>query len=418
MTVQTRPVSAGSKIATMTCFVLVAVAFTAVPTFFTALEFVYSRFGKSADATVTHRASGWQSGGRYGPSRPVLNIEYSFKDEAGLPQTGRDVLRSGADAQLGQSIKIEYVPGSRGMSRTLGNGSQLGILWLVCVFPAMLVLGMVWIAWKVQPTGGTLTKAIAVEHNVPPSGEWSATDRRHWLIAWVVGVVIIAVSLVFDRGVIGVLATIIVPFILAMLYLSDQQTKAAQKRIRALWSLAQELTWEFAADGNEKLHQGLSRFHLSTLGQTSILTNLMYGRCDGTDVAVFEYQWIRGKQQSTQTVAWMQRRGERMTEFSLRPESVWNQLGGWTAHGDINFDSHPDFSRSYLLRGDDEDAIRELFTDNVLTFYERHPNLITEGSGNKLLFYRDGVVVNPENLRSFLDEALKVRALFQPPSQV
>jgi hypothetical protein len=50
----------------------------------------------------------------------------------------------------------------------------------------------------------------------------------------------------------------------------------------------------------------------------------------------------------------------------------------------------------------------------VLNFYERHSELITEGEGNKLLFYREGVVVQPENLQAFLNEALTLRALLSP----
>lgn len=75
------------------------------------------------------------------------------------------------------------------------------------------------------------------------------------------------------------------------------------------------------------------------------------------------------------------------------------------------------FSKKYLLRGDDELAIRELFTGDVLRFYEQHPGLITEGSGNKLLFYRDKIVVKPDSIQSFLDEALAVRSLFQPTTE-
>ncbi len=50
----------------------------------------------------------------------------------------------------------------------------------------------------------------------------------------------------------------------------------------------------------------------------------------------------------------------------------------------------------------------------VLDFYEAHSELITAGEGNKLLFYREAVVVPPEGIRAFLEEALVVRSLFPP----
>lgn len=418
MTVQTRPVNKNQALVFVGFMLLVAIVFISMATHFTYFEFVYSRYGKTVDATVTHRAAGWRSGGRNAPSRPVLNVEYSFRDDAGRQQSGKDVLPSGSSAEKGQPIKIEYVPGSE-MSRAAENRRSLTTVWLITGIPAMFLLGMAGLVWKNIEVNPTPAKPKStpnpVEQKSPPV-VWSQADRRNWLIACVVGAIIIAVSLLIDRGAVGVLLTLIVLFALLVLFAGDRFTQAVRQRTRDLWGLAQKRRWDFAADGNEKLHQGLSRFHLATLGQSSTLTNLMYGRCDGTDVAVFDYGFTQGKHVAVQTVVWMHRRGTRMTEFSLRPESVWNQLGGWTAHGDINFDSHPEFSKSYLLRGDDEDAIRELFTDDVLNFYEQHPDLITEGSGNKLLFYRDRVVVEPENIRSFLDEAFAVRALFQPAS--
>jgi hypothetical protein len=180
-------------------------------------------------------------------------------------------------------------------------------------------------------------------------------------------------------------------------------------------AIALELKLKFNPKGHQELHESLKRFHLATLGSDSTMTNLMYGQRDGTDIAVFEYEYTCARNNTLrQTVIWMQRRGTRLTEFALRPDDMWEQIGGWSGHGDINFDSHPDFSREYLLRGDNESAIRELFTDDVLNFYETHPELITEGEGNKLLFYREGSVVPPFGIPAFLEEALTVLSLFQP----
>jgi hypothetical protein len=53
-----------------------------------------------------------------------------------------------------------------------------------------------------------------------------------------------------------------------------------------------------------------------------------------------------------------------------------------------------------------------LFSAPVLEFYEQHPELCTEGSGNTLLFYRFDVTVRPQDMRSFLEEGLKVLSVF------
>ena len=414
MTVQAHPIKPINKTPMIVFMLVAAVAFVSLPTYFTYREFVYARYGKVVEATVTHRAGAWRSGGRNSPPRPVLNIEYSFRDDAGRPQNGSDVLPSGSDAQQGQTIKVVYVPGSDRMSRVAGNKPGVALMWLVTVIPAVVFAGMALLVWRSPTTAITVPHPTPVRKELPPAS-LTKSERRMWWIVCCVSVVLIIASLWAG---IGSVAVPIVLLALGVLVTFERQALVDRRRVNALKSLADELRWEFAPDGNEKLHQGLSRFHLSSRGATSVLTNLMYGRCDGTDVALFEYEWTQGKQRVRQTVVWMQRRGTRMTEFALRPENVWRQLGGWPAHDDINFESHPEFSRSYLLRGDDESAIRELFTSDVLDFYERHPGLVTEGSGNKLLYYRDGVVVQPDELRAHLDEALAVRALFQPASDV
>ena len=253
----------------------------------------------------------------------------------------------------------------------------------------------------------------------------SFTLSRQARIGWGIGGAVVAVLIgVSLYGVFGEYGWWVIAFIGGggvAVFVMDMNRRTVLRHTHALRNVASELDLKIGPDGHKELHPSLKRFHLASLGHNGILQNLMYGQREGTDIALFEFEYTSGGKSSfqvRQTVIWMQRRGTRLTEFSLRPEGVWNQLGGWSGHGDINFDSHPKFSRDYLLRGDDERAIRELFTDEVLNFYERHPELITEGAGNKLLFYREGVVVPPAEIRTFLNTALTVRSLFQPRDEV
>jgi len=57
--------------------------------------------------------------------------------------------------------------------------------------------------------------------------------------------------------------------------------------------------------------------------------------------------------------------------------------------------------------------VRTLFNHSVLSFYEDHAGLCTEGSGGLLVLYRIGHRVGPEHIRSFLEEGFKALALFQ-----
>jgi hypothetical protein len=132
-------------------------------------------------------------------------------------------------------------------------------------------------------------------------------------------------------------------------------------------------------------------------------------------VTIFDHKYVTGGGKSSHTwnhsVVCFRFEGTELPSFSLRPENIWHKIGSWLGYQDIDFDSHPVFSSNYLLRGGDEDAIRMLFTDPVLEFYEQNPGLSTEGSGNILLFYRHSVRVGPQGIRPFMEEGLKVLSL-------
>ena len=80
---------------------------------------------------------------------------------------------------------------------------------------------------------------------------------------------------------------------------------------------------------------------------------------------------------------------------------------------DINFDSHERFSKSYLLRGEDEDEIRKTFTDAVLSFYENQTGISTEAGRDQLIFYRAGKRIKAEEVVAFLKEGSSVFKLFR-----
>ena len=257
-----------------------------------------------------------------------------------------------------------------------------------------------WIAWAVAGVLGLFL--------LTPFFQLGAGYLKFWMdyaVAWLVGVGAFAAVACFlcfrsnDRAIV-------------------RMNLLAAKRKRELSVVAQQLGFQFVPQGHDNFQQSLEEFHLATLGTRQKLSNLMHGKMEGSDVAIFDHEYFvpNGKtsRKVSQTVIWLQRRGTKRTEFALRPENFWNTIGTWVGHGDINFDSHPTFSRDYLLRGDDENAVRELFNADVLTFYEQHSALSTEGAGNKLFVYRAEALLAPDEIKSFLKEALQLLSLLEP----
>jgi hypothetical protein len=194
-----------------------------------------------------------------------------------------------------------------------------------------------------------------------------------------------------------------------------------QKRVEALRQVAAELKFDFFPHGDSRFQRELDGFHLFDQGRARTIRNLMRGTTADLDVAVFDYSYLTGsgKHRHTwrQTVACFRFDRGRLPSFSLRPESVFHKVGAWLGYQDFDFASHPTFSKKYLLRGRDEEAVRRLFPDAVLEFFEERRGLCVEGAGGRLLMYRHAVRVDPAAVRSFLEEAFGVLAQFRPAAR-
>jgi hypothetical protein len=231
---------------------------------------------------------------------------------------------------------------------------------------------------------------------------------------------------VFDASAIHLPSTamgfFIVPILLVVVVLAIvgaiaySAHKAEKKRTEQFPVVAQQLGFEFFPLGDPDLLEGLQRFHLFSQGHSKKLWNLLRGTTNQLEVSIFDYRFTTGhgkhRHISNQSVICFKFNGQSLPHFVLRPESVWHKVGTWFGQQDIDFDSHPHFSSKYLLRGSDENAVRTLFSDPVLEFYEQAPGLCTEASDQTLLYYKHQVRIDPQAVRSFMEDGFKVLALF------
>ena len=193
------------------------------------------------------------------------------------------------------------------------------------------------------------------------------------------------------------------------LYLSQQRRTAWMRQA------AEELRFTFLPKGDaDTLFPG---FPLFSQGKRKRVLNLMQGVANRLEVRIFDYSYDlagrKGVDGPRQTVITFRSPDLNLPSFSLRPKTVLDKLGTVLGHRDIAFAHRPIFTKAYLLRGTNESAVRELFDDRVLSFYEEQPGLSTEGSGFELLFYRANILVPPEQIRAFLEEGFRVLDVFR-----
>ena len=90
-------------------------------------------------------------------------------------------------------------------------------------------------------------------------------------------------------------------------------------------------------------------------------------------------------------------------DFALEPEDLWTKFSELTFGKDIDFKDHPVFSNKYYLRGDDEAAVREFFSESTLVYLENHNGIHIESHRNKLLVYKKREELTAEDIREVVE---------------
>jgi hypothetical protein len=180
-----------------------------------------------------------------------------------------------------------------------------------------------------------------------------------------------------------------------------------RKRTSELAALAQGMGFAF-------IEKGWQGPELSSQYKTSLLqrtrgrySDVMTGSIGSLRVSVFDYTYGGGKESTTRTMTCYSQTQE-LPPFELRPERIFDKIGDAIFQRDIDFDSHPDFSRRYHLRAQDEMRIRMIFNPSLLAYLEQIPpnrKWHVETSGPTLIVYRHGYPVRATEIQALLDES-------------
>jgi hypothetical protein len=190
-----------------------------------------------------------------------------------------------------------------------------------------------------------------------------------------------------------------------------------KQRAEALQAAANDMRFTFSRKAEPDLLDRLKHFHLFSQGHSKKIRYVLRGDAGDLAVSVFEYSYRTGGGQHShhwsQTVILFESDEMRLPQFTLRPEHVFHKIGQVFGYQDIDFDSHPEFSKRYLLKGENEESVRWLFGDDALSFYESDRKLSTEAAGRQLIHYRSDKRVKPEQIQEFITQGVRVLTLFR-----
>ena len=187
---------------------------------------------------------------------------------------------------------------------------------------------------------------------------------------------------------------------------------AAKKRRENLLATAESMGLTFCPDGDEALLDQLSSFKLFNQGRARKMKNLIQGDSGEVSIAIFDYQYTTGSGKNShthlQSVVALQSHELVCPDFTMRPEGMFDKIGSALGFQDIDFESHPVFSKSFVLQSSNEAAIRQYFTPSLLEFFQTKPGISVEAQSGTLFFYRSGKRISPEQIKNNLAQAYEV----------
>jgi hypothetical protein len=164
---------------------------------------------------------------------------------------------------------------------------------------------------------------------------------------------------------------------------------------------------------------GAGDFDLWKKGYRNTFSNLVKIQKDNISWKFFDFTsdtrsgGSSGGRAYTQTIARAKIPKAKFPKFCLKTEHFFHKLGQLMGMKDIDFDMYPQFSKEYVLGGQDENAVRSLFTPSRIQFFENNKlKGILEGNANVLIYYRLHKKISDEEAISFSSQAERIIKVF------
>ncbi len=212
----------------------------------------------------------------------------------------------------------------------------------------------------------------------------------------------------------------IVPWVIAaFIFLFFTLSAYGKKRSEDFHRFARRKGMSFVKKSDLAALEQLNNLELIPDNRINTASNIIRGDVDGVSVMICDLHVTKATGNPTmstyktgQTVFILQRDQINLPFFIMYPAGFANKMLHTSGKKNIDFPSHPEFFRTYVLKSDDEIAVRKSFHDQALAFFVNHGGLNIEGRRNRLLYFRRGTFIKPAELNAFLSESLTIFRMF------
>jgi hypothetical protein len=159
---------------------------------------------------------------------------------------------------------------------------------------------------------------------------------------------------------------------------------------------------------------------LMSTGRQRAWTNIFKKQVDSLGVILCDYRYTigSGKNSTTwqQTVILFCSPSINAPRFEIKPEGWLHKVGELVGFQDIDFVECPEFSKKYLLTGNDETAIRDFLRPEILQLLVGFKNLCLEIRPGSQMFWFDRKRISPAEFNMALEQAFSIYTAMTQPS--
>ena len=107
---------------------------------------------------------------------------------------------------------------------------------------------------------------------------------------------------------------------------------------------------------------------------------------------------------------------KKLPTFTMEKEGVlgniFDRVMAFTGYKDIDFEMYPNFSKKFLLMGENESEIRSFFTDEIIQFFENHQIYHLESNGESLVIFDKIKLARTDETIAFIEYGKELASLF------
>ena len=201
--------------------------------------------------------------------------------------------------------------------------------------------------------------------------------------------------------------------------LNNASTKLSQRQKR-LKSLAIDKEYQYSSqiDWNTIY---LKKFHFFEIRPIERKYNCLKGTFKDSNVSweIADVTFNEGNAftaETFNTTLMILNLNKKLPTFTMEKEGVlgniFDRVMAFTGYKDIDFEMYPNFSKKFLLMGENESEIRSFFTDEIIQFFENHQIYHLESNGESLVIFDKIKLARTDETIAFIEYGKELASLF------